>query len=166
MNVLVMTERVEALMRIVVAIISGIILGIWKMLVQILAIVHWFIVIITAKRNKEIAEFSSEAMRLLFAHSWPGNVRELENSVEHAAVLAKGGRIEVSDLPGAIQKPLPVDPRHKRRGRLAENERELLQQVLEECGWNKKEAAHRLGIGRNTLYVKLKKYKIVKPTTH
>jgi len=53
-----MTERVEALMRIVVAIISGIILGIWKMLVQILAIVHWFMVIITAKRNKEIAEFS------------------------------------------------------------------------------------------------------------
>ena len=56
--VLVMGERVEALMRIVVAIVSGIILGIWKALIQLLAIVHWIIVIITGKRNKGIAEFS------------------------------------------------------------------------------------------------------------
>lgn len=52
-----MSERVEALMRIVIGIITGIILGIWKMLVQILGFVHWFIVIITGKRNKDLAEF-------------------------------------------------------------------------------------------------------------
>lgn len=53
-----MGERIEALMRIVVGIISGIILGLWKVLIQILGIVHWVMAIITGKRNKDIAEFS------------------------------------------------------------------------------------------------------------
>ncbi len=47
-----------------------------------------------------------------------------------------------------------------------EQQKELLQQVFEECGRNKKEATWRLGISRNTLYVKLKKYHITRPTTH
>lgn len=51
------SERKEAWFRIIVAIISGIILGIWKGLVGILAIVNWFIVIFTGKRNKELAGF-------------------------------------------------------------------------------------------------------------
>ena len=53
-----MSERIEALMRFVVGIISGIILGLWKVLIQILGIVHWVVAIITGKRNKDIAEFS------------------------------------------------------------------------------------------------------------
>ena len=51
-------ERKEAWFRIIVAIVSGIILGIWKGLIQILALVNWFIVMFTTKRNKELAEFS------------------------------------------------------------------------------------------------------------
>ncbi|MBW2991697.1 DUF4389 domain-containing protein, partial [Candidatus Woesearchaeota archaeon] len=53
-----MGERTEALMRIVVCIISGIILGLWKGLVQILGIIHWIIIIFSGKRLKGIAEFS------------------------------------------------------------------------------------------------------------
>lgn len=53
-----MGERTEALMRIVVGIVSGIILGLWRGLIQILGIVHWFIVIISGKRQEGIAEFS------------------------------------------------------------------------------------------------------------
>jgi len=53
-----MAERIEALIRIGVGIVSGIILSIWKMLIQILGVVHWFIVIFTGKRNKGLAEFS------------------------------------------------------------------------------------------------------------
>ena len=52
-----MSERKEGWMRIPVLIVSGIILDIWFALVQILAIVHWFIVIIGGKRNKKLAEF-------------------------------------------------------------------------------------------------------------
>ncbi len=52
-----MAERTEALMRIVVGIISGLILGLWKALIQIIAIVLWFIAIFTGKRNKDLANF-------------------------------------------------------------------------------------------------------------
>ena len=52
-----MSERKEALMRILVAIVSGIIIGIWKILVELVSIFHWFYVLFTNKRNKGIAEF-------------------------------------------------------------------------------------------------------------
>ena len=51
------SERKEAWMRIIVLIVSGIVLSIWKVLVQILAIVHWFIAVFTGKRDKGLAEF-------------------------------------------------------------------------------------------------------------
>jgi two-component system response regulator HydG len=47
-----------------------------------------------------------------------------------------------------------------------ENEAKLLKEALDECGWNKKQAARRLGISRNTLYRKLRKYQINPPTIH
>ncbi len=53
-----MGERGEALMRIVVGIISGIILTVWKGLIQLLGIVHWIIVLVTGKRVKDLATFS------------------------------------------------------------------------------------------------------------
>ena len=54
-----MSERTEALMRIVVGIISGIILGIWKIIVELVSIVHWFYVIFTGKRSRDLAEFAN-----------------------------------------------------------------------------------------------------------
>jgi len=50
-------ERKEAWIRIIVAIVTGIILSVWKCLIGILSIVHWFIVVFTGKRKREIAEF-------------------------------------------------------------------------------------------------------------
>ena len=52
------SERKEAWFRIIVAIVSGIILGVWKALIIILGIVNWLIVVFSGKRNKELAEFS------------------------------------------------------------------------------------------------------------
>jgi two-component system response regulator HydG len=98
-------------------------------------------------------------------YPWPGNVRELENTVEHATVLAKGIRIEASDLP-AMLHAADDTIRTSRQPTLVENEIKLLEEVLAECDWNKKQAAQRLGISRSTLYDKLKKYQINKPTTH
>ena len=52
-----MSERKEALMRIVVGIVTGFILGIWKMAVQLVAILNWLIAIFSNTRNKDLAEF-------------------------------------------------------------------------------------------------------------
>ena len=104
-------------------------------------------------------------MRQLLDYDWPGNVRELENSIEHAIVISKGKYIEVSDLPIAV-KHSETNTKTGSDRTIIENEIKLLKEVLEECGWNKKEAAQRLGISRSTLYDKLKKYQITRPTVH
>jgi two-component system response regulator HydG len=121
----------------------------------------------SAEQDKIIEDFSSEAMRRLLDYAWPGNVRELENSIEHTAVLAKQSTVEISDLPSAIRDATPsVASENAAPGTIVENEKKLLQEVLEECDWNKKKAALQLGISRSTLYEKLKKYQINKPTLH
>jgi two-component system response regulator HydG len=94
-----------------------------------------------------------------------GNVRELENTIEHAVVLAKGNVVEAVDLPplvtgsGAQASPAPSKS-------ITDTEARLLREVLEECNWNKTEAALRLGISRSTLYEKIKKYQLSPPTVH
>jgi two-component system response regulator HydG len=117
------------------------------------------------EQGKDIKEFSSEAMRLLLDYPWPGNVRELENSIEHAVVLAKGNQIEVSDLPPTLQYA-PSTVTTGTKSTIMANEAKLLKEALDECGWNKKQAAQQLGISRNTLYRKLRKYQIKPPTIH
>ncbi len=115
--------------------------------------------------GEELNGFASEAMRRLLDYHWPGNVRELENSIEHAVVLAKGLKIAITHLPSALWSAEPsVDTGS--HGTIIENEKKLLLDVLDECNWNKKQSAIRLGISRSTLYGKLKKYKIEKPVIH
>jgi len=122
-----------------------------------------FLSYFATQENKSIKQFTSNAMRVLLGYSWPGNVRELENSVEHAVVLSKDRYIHVSDLPLALQGPGPLINNNS-KARLKDIERQHLIEALEACGWNKKAAAGRLGIGRSTLYVKLKKYNISSPS--
>jgi DNA-binding NtrC family response regulator/HAMP domain-containing protein len=126
-------------------------------------LIEHFLKLFAAEKGKDILGVGSEALRLLLDYSWPGNVRELENTIEHAVVLAKAGQVEPWDLPAAIQSISPgASPT------LAQREGKTLQEILEECGWNKKLAAQRLGISRSTLYLMLKRHKISgsKPTTH
>lgn len=120
----------------------------------------------TTEQEKNIQEFRTEAMRSLLDYHWPGNVRELENSVEHAVVLAKGDKVEASDLPAVVQARAPSFAQPGKPAPMEDHEKKLLHHALEESGWNKKRAAQRLGISRNTLYLKLKKYQISRPTTH
>ena len=123
-----------------------------------------------AEQDKDIQDFSTGAMRKLLDYSWPGNVRELENSIEHATVLVKGNRIEVADLPSGLLEAngsVLMGMSETESGKtLEETEKQVLIEMLESCNWNKREAANRLGIGRSTLYIKLKKYQISKPTFH
>jgi DNA-binding NtrC family response regulator/HAMP domain-containing protein len=126
-------------------------------------LVEQFLRSFAAAKAKDLQGVSSEALRLLLDYPWPGNVRELENTIEHAVVLAKAGRVEPWDLPAAVQA-LSAGA----SATLAQREGETLLEILEECGWNKKLTAQRLGISRSTLYLMLKRHNIPgsKPTTH
>lgn len=117
------------------------------------------------EQGKDIEQIGSDAMRKLLDHSWPGNVRELENSIEHAVVLAKYPQIAGSDLPPAVTET-SANVSNPSRASIIGNEARLVREVLEQCHWNKTIAASRLGISRSTLYEKIKKYRIQKPTLH
>jgi two-component system response regulator HydG len=122
-------------------------------------LVDYFLSNFRAGNSKKHLEVSAEAMQLLLNYTWPGNVRELENSLEHAALLAKNSKIEAQDLPSSIHHHFNIAHQSK-MPTLAEQEKVFLVQMLEKCNWNKKLAAKNLAISRNTLYLKLKKYQI------
>jgi two-component system response regulator HydG len=134
---------------------------------DILLLAQYFLNRFAAEQDKSVKGFNSEAMRLLLDYSWPGNVRELENSIEHATVLAKGEQTGIN-VPGSISAAAvtPQALTSRRAGLWKQASVARPATVLEECSWNKKQAAERLGISRSTLYDKLKKYQLTKPTTH
>jgi two-component system response regulator HydG len=131
---------------------------------DLLLLVRHFLDRFSKTQNKTVKDFSTEVMRRLMDYSWPGNVRELENTIEHAVVLTKGEQIQVSDLPSDFLRA--KTPASNKTVSLEESEKQHLIEALEKCRWNKKKAAQILGIGRSTLYVKLKKYQLKPPTYH
>ena len=99
-----------------------------------------------------------DAKEALMHYDWPGNVRELRNALERAAILCEGGLITTEHL------SLDNGPRGPRSlagastTDLSAVERDMIAQVLVECGGNKSKAAARLGISRTQLYVRLRRY--------
>ncbi len=104
---------------------------------------------------------SREAIGLLERHPWPGNVRELQNVIKHGIALAEEGVIEPRHLPEELTAAGATSPRgdgNSPMRPLADVEREHVQRVLEACGGSQAEAARVLGIGRNTLWRKLRRF--------
>ena len=106
-------------------------------------------------------EMSEDAMRRLMAYDWPGNVRELENAIERAVALGSGPFVTVHDLPSNLQYPTSERPPSKEEMLpLEELERRAILSTLHQTGGDKQAAARALGIGKTTLYRKLKQYRI------
>jgi len=102
---------------------------------------------------------SEEAMRQLIAYDWPGNVRELENAIERAVALGSGPILHVADLPTNLQYPTTERaPDKNELLPLEELERRAILRTLLETAGDKLAAARILGIGKTTLYRKLKQY--------
>jgi DNA-binding NtrC family response regulator len=106
-------------------------------------------------------QVAPEALDLLVNAPWPGNVRELEHVIERAVVLSSGEAIQPEDLalptPEVTHPPAGGSLAHSR---LEAVEREILLQVLQEHGGDKRAAAQALGIGLSTLYGKLTKLRM------
>lgn len=105
-------------------------------------------------------KISPEALKLLRQWSWPGNVRELENAIEHACCLSCNSDIEVKDLPRNIQNSDTVKEAELKVMSLKEAERLAIENVIQITKGNVSQSARLLGVGRNTLYEKLKEYEI------
>jgi DNA-binding NtrC family response regulator len=107
-----------------------------------------------ASRGRGAASLTPAAVAALAAHDWPGNVRELENTLERLAVEARGGTIDVADLPPAFRerKPSLEEPLFAGLPSLEELEKRYLRHVLSAVKGNRSRAAEALGIDRRTLY--------------
>ena len=108
---------------------------------------------------RPIRTISEDAMRRIMAYDWPGNIRELENAIERAVALGSGPILHVGDLPSNLQytsaeKLSDVDELVP----LDALERRAIFRALRETSGDKLAAARLLGIGKTTLYRKLKQY--------
>lgn len=106
--------------------------------------------------NKTNLRFSDEAERKLISLPWYGNIRELQHAIEKAVILSDGGMISAEDIDGGNQtrreKPL------EEVQTLDEMESRMIEKTIKECEGNLSVVAARLGISRQTLYNKIKRY--------
>ena len=106
---------------------------------------------------------SDEAMKALLAYDWPGNVRELENCLERACAFTTGPMIQVADLPSSIHSapgtiPIGVEGTTTKILPMAQLEKQTILNTITQLNGDKLLAARLLGIGKTTLYRKLKEY--------
>jgi two-component system response regulator HydG len=104
---------------------------------------------------------TDDTMNALLAYDWPGNVRELENCIERCCAMNSGPVIHMADLPSSI-KGVPAQPvsggLDGRIAAISDLEKQAILGAIAELHGDKLTAAKLLGIGKTTLYRKLKEY--------
>lgn len=111
--------------------------------------------------SKPITGLTQRAFIVLQRHTWPGNVRELEHVIGRACMLTDSPTIDVEDLPDNLVHATPrTDSNAQGTSALEEQERRLVDEALRASGGNQSEAARRLGIGRDALRYKMKRYEL------
>ncbi len=122
-------------------------------------LLNYFLDLQAEKTEKTRKNFSQKAVRYLMDYDWPGNVRELQNLVERACTISSGPVISLKHI-------LPFDSEKKELRKLTLKEavsafeKQYISQVLENVGGNRKQAADRLGIHRNTLLAKTNEFNL------
>ncbi|MFZ3214862.1 MAG: sigma-54 dependent transcriptional regulator [Candidatus Acidiferrales bacterium] len=112
-----------------------------------------------SEANGKIRSISEDAIARMMAYDWPGNVRELENAIERAIALGSGPVLHAGDLPTSLHYAVSDRlPQNDEVMPLDELERRAILRALRESGGDKLAAARLLGIGKTTLYRKLKQY--------
>ncbi|MFQ5513042.1 MAG: sigma-54-dependent transcriptional regulator [Myxococcota bacterium] len=112
------------------------------------------------RAGSAIEGIEPEAIEALISRPWDGNVRELENTIEAAVALARGPRLTVADLGlQNLREPVPASPAPEDLPlSLEAYERRCLEQALARTAGDVRRAASLLGIGRSTLYRKLRRH--------
>jgi len=122
-------------------------------------LIEYFLNKFNLRTGKKIAQISPNVLQILMHYEYPGNIRELENIIEHAFVLCHDSTIQLSHLPPEFQRgtPEPSNPQLPFGKRLKDQERELIQKVLDTYQGNRTLAAKELGLHPTTLWRKLKR---------
>jgi DNA-binding NtrC family response regulator len=110
-----------------------------------------------AQSGRNISGFTPAATEVLRGFEWPGNVRQLQNEIQRAVLMCEGNVIDASDL---SISPGTASAEAADLTLMEAMERNAILQMLKDTGGNKLETAKRLGIGRQTLYNKIKMYEI------
>jgi len=127
---------------------------------DILPLAQAFLRRFSAQANRVVTGFTPAAIDRLLNFDWPGNVRQLQNEIQRAVLLSDGPLIDAADL-SIARTPEEIAGSPDTNFTLLEGvERNAIIQMLKQTGGNKLEAARRLGIGRQTLYNKIKAYGI------
>jgi len=126
-----------------------------------------------ARYGKAVREISAPAREMMLAYPWPGNVRELSHVIERAVLWSRGSTLDVEHLsltspdhpPTPALAGLPAEsdaaglPALPPQGvDLAQWEKAMIERAMREAGGNQTRAAQRLGISRDTLRYRLKKF--------
>jgi transcriptional regulator with GAF, ATPase, and Fis domain len=152
---------------------------------DVLLLAQHYLARFTAKYGKQVRQIEPGARELLLAYPWPGNVRELSHVIERAVLWSRGSTLDVEHLslttpvttPQAANESTerPADPTPAPTSEpatagagapslpppgmdLERWERAMIEQALRECDGNQTRAAQRLGISRDTLRYRLKKF--------
>ncbi len=125
---------------------------------DILPLANAFLKRFAAQADRNISGFSAPAAEMLRTFEWPGNVRQLQNEVQRTVLMCEGAQVDVQDL--SITNVLSPATEVEDLTLMEAMEKNTIMQILKETGGNKLETAKRLGIGRQTLYNKIKIYEI------
>jgi two-component system NtrC family response regulator len=101
---------------------------------------------------------SKRAGQSMIAYDWPGNVRELRNVIERGIILAENDLITTKCLPSDIARSLEEGENCAPLPTLEQQEKRHILRVMEHVNQNRTQAARILGIGRKTLYCKLRSF--------
>jgi DNA-binding NtrC family response regulator len=126
---------------------------------DILPLASAFLRRFASQADRPIEGFSPAAAELLRKYDWPGNIRQLQNEVQRAVLMCDSHAIDVQDL-SIDQKKIDSEADEQNLTLMEAMERSKIIEVLNETRGNKLETARRLGIGRQTLYNKIKAYAI------
>jgi len=127
---------------------------------DIMPLANAFLKRFASQANRPLRGFTQAAIDRLTGFDWPGNVRQLQNEVQRAVLLSEGEEIDATDLSITKSRTVGDEAQDTNFTLLEGVERNAIIQMLKETGGNKLETAKRLGIGRQTLYNKIKAYGI------
>lgn len=118
-----------------------------------------FVAEFARKLNKPVSRIDKETVKMLKNYSFPGNVRELKNMTERAIILSKSESLTVNDFQAKISNE-PESHKDKVYFNLEENESNLIRLALKIKNYNQNKTAEILGITRDSLIRRMKKYGI------